>query len=229
MWAYPKSEREPALADWDRTERHEQNRRLLDDARLGDVDASWKLILNHQPLIDSEVAKVLDDSRLRHDRAERAEAWGHEVMVLARSAFGQFSGDYPQFSHWLRSIARNHALREARKEQRIQQGTTLIDDEQEPVVVIVPGTDAVVEERLEQIEREEMRSALAECLHQLKRTNPDLHELIWLQYKQGVGQKRIQTILADKGDFISVGAVGKRMDKARRQLGVCIRGRLRHG
>jgi len=220
------------VGDWNPQLRHRENRELLALARQADGDAQWKLILNHEPLIRSTVRRVVDESAVVGDRAELADALARDGMVLLSNSLDGFSGSYPQVSHWIRTVIRNHALRSVKREQRDRQQTpfsTEVAGSGIESAAIVPSAADTFEASVDDNDRARMLHALELCLDRLNTADPKLHQVVWLQYKQGWSQQQIKELLEEQGDFIGVGAVGKRVEKGRKTLGSCIRARLRSG
>lgn len=221
-----------SVAQWDAQDRHRENREKLVAARHGDLNAQWELIVNHDQLIRSTIRRVVEDSSFRGNRNEVADSISRDAIVLVRSSFESFSGDYPQLSHWIRTIARHHALRQIKREQQSQSaaGYPVTDDVtgRSDHAAIVPSAADTFEASVDANERARLLASLERCLDALRHSKPGLHEVVWLQYKQGWSQQRIKARLEEHGDFIGVGAVGKRAEQGRKLLAACIRERMRH-
>lgn len=220
-----------SVAQWDAQERHRENREHLAAARQGDLNAQWELIVNHDRLIRSTVRRVVEESSIRGDRTDLIDSISRDAVVLVRSSFETFTGAYPQLSHWIRTVSRRHALRHVQRAQRTEV-TTAYDavDNVGPAVeraAIVPSAAQTFEESVDANDRARMLAALEQCLARLSQADPRLHHVVWLQYKQGLSQQKIKAVLEEAGDVIGTGAVGKRVEKGRRTLAVCIRERMR--
>lgn len=221
------------MVQWDAQERHRENQQKLAAARQGDLNAQWELIVNHDQLIRSTIRRVVEDSSFRGDRNEVIDSISRDAIVLVRSSFDSFAGEYPQLSHWIRTVARHHALRQIRSEQRAASATTYPPTDEGGSgtyrAAIVPSAADTFEASTDANEQARLLSSLEQCLHALRSSKPGLHEVVWLQYKQGWSQQQIKARLEEHGDFIGLGAVGKRAEQGRKLLGACIRERMRHG
>ena len=84
-------------------------RRLLDEARAGDVDAFARFVRHFERRVRTVLFRLLDDER-------DVEETTQDVFVQAWQNLGRFRGDAAPFT-WLYRIAVNEALQRRRRHQ----------------------------------------------------------------------------------------------------------------
>lgn len=189
---------------------------LIERARGGDREAFGSLMQQHLPRVWAGVWRIL-----RH--REDSEDVVQEVFLAAYKAIPGFRGD-SSLSTWLHRIATtralNHVDRAAEKIRRASQGLEEAPVAAESGAHRNPGTLApsTAPTPLEELEAQELKQKLAECMEQLPAA---WRAVLSLRDVESMAYEEISRLLG-----IALGTVRSRLARARISLRRCIQGEL---
>ncbi len=174
---------------------------LLARAKQGDVSAFEDLIREHQRYAYNIAYRMLG-----HE--EDAKDVTQDAFIKAYRSIGRFNGR-AKFSTWLYQIVINTC----RDHFRRSHPTLSMTDEKNRVMAIADEDPSYAP--LEQVEREELRRELRECLSRL---DPKYREVIILREIQEMSYDDIAKVLD-----VPVGTVRSRISRGREHLAVLAR------
>jgi len=162
------------------------------------------LVTEHSPMLVSYLAGM---SGSRHEAQDLAQ----DVFVKAYRQFESFSGDGAGFAAWLRRIGRNLYIDRYRRSRRMEVRDPAILEGMEEIFSAADGYGAG-DTWVERV------STLRSCLEQLPER---LRVVCRLHYFEELAARAIAARLR-----IRFAAVRKRLERARRQLRICMERKL---
>jgi len=174
---------------------------LVAKAKTGDSDAFAQLVEQNQNRIYSLALRMVGNPE---DAADLAQ----EAFLSAWRGLEKFQGE-AAFSTWLYRLTSNACIDFLRKEKRKRAAGTVLylDDTEQGATLDLPDYDADPHRQLEQ---EEVRSAITDCLAQL---SPEHRKVLTLREVSGLSYAEIGEILG-----LEEGTVKSRIARARLAL-----------
>lgn len=185
---------------------------LVSACKRGDMDAFSSLVLKYQKKMFSMAFRITGD----HDDACDTV---QEAFLSACRGIGSFRGD-SSFSTWLTAITVNLARNRLKQTRgRHCREVMSLDNPirtEEGFMSADPPSDA--DSAHEQLEREEIRAKVWECI---KGLGPDFREVLVLRDMQDLSYDEIGSILK-----LASGTVKSRLSRARESIRDCLKSKL---
>lgn len=180
-----------------------EDKKLIEKAKNGDVEAFEKIIEEHHNIVYSIALRMSGNETDAFDMAQ-------EVFIKLYRNLSKFDG-HSKLSTWIYRVASNTCLDELKKRKRLWNNTKSLNEEMETkddsVVLEIKDTKPLPEEQIENSEiKEILNNAILKLSNQHK-------EVIILRDIEGFSYEEIADIIG-----CGVGTVKSRLSRARSSL-----------